>query len=91
MEVQTAHTTFIDEGELLTDEALAETLRIDYAEIAASTEPDQPGGRIVYSSGDYHTDEEADEALEDFFDDIMDRVVNKLIKAAAHEKAQATT
>ena len=61
---------------------LASLSRIDYAEIAAETEPDQPGGRIVYDSGNYETDEEADEALEDFFDDIMDRVVDQLIEAA---------
>lgn len=87
MEAQTAYPTFIEENAPLDEEALAASLRIDYAEIAAATAPDQPGGRIVYNSGDYGTEAAADDALEDFFDDIMDRVIEKLIKASAHEKA----
>jgi hypothetical protein len=86
MDVQRAHATRIDEAESLTYDALAESLRIDYAEIAAATEPDQPGGRIVYNSADYETEEKADEALEDFFDDIMDRAFAKLLRVAAQEK-----
>jgi hypothetical protein len=87
MELRRAQTSFIGEDKILTDEALTATLRIDYAEIAAATEPDQPGGRVVYSSGDYETEEEADEALENFFDDIMDRALDKLIRVAVHEEA----
>jgi hypothetical protein len=63
-------------------EEFADLFKIDFAEIAAATEPDQHGGYIVYDSGNYATDEEADEALEDFFDDIMDGVIDKLIEAA---------
>ena len=37
---------------------------IDYAAIAAATQPDQPGGQIIFSSADYATDEEAMAALE---------------------------
>ena len=59
---------------------------IDYAAIAAATEPDQPGGRTVYSSDDYETDEEEDEALEDFFDRILDSVIVEYMRTA-HEKA----
>jgi hypothetical protein len=81
--------TFIQEGEQLAVESLASSLRIDYAAIAAATDPDQPGGRIVYSSGDYETEEEADEALEDFFDDMMDRVIEKLFKVSAHAHEKA--
>ena len=45
---------------------------IDYHEIARRTEPDQPGGRIIFDSGDYETDEEAMAALEAlFFHDLM--------------------
>lgn len=67
-------------------EGTADLFPIDYAAIAAATEPDQPGGRIVYDSGDYATDEEADEALDAFFDDIMDRAIDRLVEAI-HEKA----
>jgi hypothetical protein len=37
---------------------------IDYDDIARRTQPDQPGGRIVFNSDDYETDEEAMAALE---------------------------
>ncbi len=78
--------TPISEAASFSDEPFAEIFTIDYAAIAAATEPDQPGGRIVYSSGDYATEEEADAALEDLFDDIMDRVTDRLIRAG-HGKA----
>jgi hypothetical protein len=35
--------------------AIGASLKIDYAEIIALTEPDQPGGRIVFDSDDYDT------------------------------------
>jgi hypothetical protein len=54
------------------DSAIAARLRIDYEEIMASTAPDQPGGRIVYSSADYETEEEADAALDAFFNSILE-------------------
>ena len=38
----------------------------------ASTEPDQPGGRIVFDSDDYETDDEADAALDAFFTRIIE-------------------
>jgi hypothetical protein len=37
---------------------------IDYDAIVPATQPDQPGGRIVFDSADYATDEEAIAALE---------------------------
>jgi hypothetical protein len=40
---------------------------IDYHDIARRTQPDQPGGRIVFDSADYATDEEAMAALESMF------------------------
>jgi hypothetical protein len=52
--------------------AIGASLKIDYAEIIALTEPDQPGGRIVFDSDDYETDEEADAALHDFFTRIIE-------------------
>ncbi len=67
--------------EYFDDGTLAESLKIDYAAIAAATEPDQPGGRIVYDSGDYETDEEADEALEAFFDRILDEAIEQAMHA----------
>ena len=48
------------DSEYLTDEALESSLRLDYAEIAAATEPGQPGGRTVYDSADYETEEDAE-------------------------------
>ena len=37
---------------------------IDYAEIAASTQPDYEAGRFAFNSDDYATDEECDAAME---------------------------
>ena len=48
----------IDGPDLISDDD------IDYAEIARRTQPDQPGGRIIFDSADYATDEEAMAALE---------------------------
>jgi hypothetical protein len=69
MNDQTTPATFEDVDDALSNYAIA---AIDYAEIIASTEPDQPGGRIVYDSDDYETDEEADAALEEFFTRIIE-------------------
>jgi len=35
-------------------------------------EQDQPGDRIVFSTADYETDEEADAALDAFFERIIE-------------------
>ena len=72
MDDQTALATLADEDEVLTDDSIGASIQIDYAEIMAATEPDQPGGRIVYSSYDYETQEEADAALEEFFTRIIE-------------------
>lgn len=45
---------------------LRPTIKTDYWRDLAMTEPDQPGGRIVFSTADYETDEEADAAFEAF-------------------------
>ncbi len=37
----------------------------------ADTEPDQPGGQIVWSSEDYATDEEEEAGLEAFIKEIF--------------------
>lgn len=66
-------TPAIDRAQSLADEELLSGYNepdlisdddIDYAAIAAATQPDQPGGRIVFDSADYETDEEAMVALE---------------------------
>jgi hypothetical protein len=44
---------------------------IDYADIARRTQPDQPGGEIVFDSGDYATHEEAMVAFEAFLLDAL--------------------
>ena len=56
----------IDGPDLISDD------EIDYAEIARRTQPDQPGGQIVFDSADYATHEEAMSALEALFlHDVM--------------------
>lgn len=40
---------------------------IDYRAIAINTRPGQPGGRIVFSTADYATEEEAMAAMETLF------------------------
>lgn len=72
MNDQTTSVTFADDHEDLGDDSIGANINIDYAEIMAATEPDQPGGRIVYDSDDYETDEEADAALEAFFTRIIE-------------------
>jgi hypothetical protein len=48
------------------DDIVRPTIKFDYWRDLAMTEPDQPGGRIVFSTADYETDEEADAAFEAF-------------------------
>lgn len=54
------------------DNSIGASIVIDYAELEADCEPGAPGGRIVYSSYDYETQEEADAALEEFFTRIIE-------------------
>jgi hypothetical protein len=74
MNDQTTHDSYIEQIRKMSDEELEASLRINYDELAA-TEPDQPGGRIVYHSGDYATDEEASAALDAFFERIIERTL----------------
>jgi hypothetical protein len=67
-----AHETVIDEEGAAADAAIAPRMRIDYGRIMAETGPDQPGGRIVFSTADYETEEEADVAFEAFIDRIVE-------------------
>ncbi len=71
MNDQTSSVAFADEDEDLSADSIGASIKIDYAEIMATTGPDQPGGRIVYDSDDYETDEEAGAALEAFFMKII--------------------
>ena len=50
--------TAFSEPDLILDED------IDYDEIAAATQPGQPGGKVVLSSDDFDTDDEFFAALE---------------------------
>jgi hypothetical protein len=50
----------------IADDNVRPTIKFDYWRDLAMTEPDQPGGRIVFSTADYETDEEADAAFEAF-------------------------
>jgi hypothetical protein len=61
-----------DEDTFMTDDSLGASIVIDYAEIMEDCEPGAPGGRIVYDSYDYDTQEEADAALEEFFTRIIE-------------------
>jgi hypothetical protein len=63
---------FTDDVDDLSDDCIAASIKIDYARDLAMTEPDQPGGRIVFTTADYETDEEADAALEAFFNRIIE-------------------
>ena len=54
------------------DDSIGASIKIDYARDLAMTEPDQPGGRIVYDSYAYDTQEEADAALEALFEKIIE-------------------
>lgn len=72
MHNQITPATFDDEDDDLDDDSIGASITIDYERDLAMTEPDQPGGRIVWSSGDYATDEEAEAALEAFFERIIE-------------------
>lgn len=48
------------------DDEIGLGIKIDYWRDLAMTEPDQPGGRIVFSTADYETQEEEDAAFEAF-------------------------
>ena len=72
MNDQTTPATLADDDEGLIDDSVGASIKIDYAEIMADTEPGAPGGRIVYNSYDYDTQEEADAALEEFFTRIIE-------------------
>ena len=61
-----------DEEQDAANNAIGASIRIDYARIIALTEPDQPGGRIVFDSDNYETDAEADAALDKFFAKIIE-------------------
>jgi hypothetical protein len=63
----------VESAETLTDDDLLASIdgpdlvsddEIDYAGITRRTRPDQPGGKIVFDSADYATDEEAMVAFE---------------------------
>jgi len=71
MHNQIAPSPFADDADDLNDDSIGASITIDYERDLAMTEPDQPGGRIVWSSGDYATDEEAEAALEAFFERII--------------------
>ena len=60
-----------DEEQNAADNAIGASIRIDYEEIMASTAADQPGGRIVFSTADYATEEEADAAFDAFIEKII--------------------
>jgi hypothetical protein len=72
MHKQITPATFSDYGDDLDDDSIGASITIDYERDLAMTEPDQPGGRIVWSSGDYATHEEAEAALEEFFERIIE-------------------
>jgi hypothetical protein len=65
-------------AERFTDESVGASIVIDYTDIFADCEPGATGGRIVFDSGDFETEEEADAALEAFF--------NAIIEEAPHDK-----
>jgi hypothetical protein len=50
----------------IADDIVRPTIKLDYRRDLAMTESDQPGGRIVFSTADYETDEAADAAFEAF-------------------------
>ena len=72
MHNQIASVSFTDEDEDLRDDSIGASIKIDYERDLAMTEPDQPGGRIVFSTSNCETDEEADAALEAFFTQIIE-------------------
>ena len=61
-----------DQVKTMSDEEIEASLKLDWNEIFAASEPGHPGGRIAYDSGDYGTEEEADAALHAFFTEIIE-------------------
>lgn len=59
-------TAFPFETQDTADDDIGPTIKTDYWRDLAMTEPDQPGGRIVFSTADYETQEEEDAAFEAF-------------------------
>ena len=51
---------------------IAARIPIDYDEILADFEPGAPGGRIVFSTADYATEQEAEAAHEAFYREIWE-------------------
>jgi phage anti-repressor protein len=72
MHTRTAPATFAAEDGEPINHSIGAGIKINYARDLAMTEPDQPGGRIVFSTADCETDEEADAALEEFFTRIIE-------------------
>jgi hypothetical protein len=72
MHAQAIPAALIDDDADLRDDSIGASIKIDYERDLAMTEPDQPGGRIVFDSDDYETDEEAEAALEAFFGRIIE-------------------
>ena len=72
MHNQIAPATFADDDDAPEDDSIGASIKIDYARDLAMTEPDQPGGRIVFDSGKYETEEEVEAALDKFFTNIIE-------------------
>ena len=72
MHNQIAPATLAVEDDEPTDDSIGADIKIDYARDLAMTEPDQPGGRIVFDSDDYETEEEFESALDAFFTNIIE-------------------
>ena len=72
MHYHIAPATFAVENDASADDSIGASIKIDYARDLAMTEPDQPGGRIVFDSGDYETEEEIEAALDRFFTNIIE-------------------
>jgi hypothetical protein len=77
MNDQTIPATFAGQDEFFSDDSMGASLEIDFAEIIATTEPDQPGGRAAIDSDDYETDEEEDAAFEAFVMRIIEAPYDK--------------
>jgi hypothetical protein len=72
MNDQTTVAAFADDDEDLSDDSIGASIKIDYTDILADCEPGAPGGRTIFNSGDYETEEEAEAALDAFFDRIIE-------------------
>ena len=72
MHTQITPSALVVDDDEPTDDSIGASIEIDYARDIAMTEPDQPGGRIAFSTADCETDEEADAALEAYFNRIIE-------------------